>query len=71
VKDGLLSWQINRAVATFGRALEEKLHQVSSKASKQRDAERKMKQTLDKWMSSADPTDAPSKGRYRDPMATL
>lgn len=68
IEDELTAWSFDRAVQTFGQALENQLQKVSEKSKNKTSGQRKAQQELDKWLSSADI--APAKGRFRDPMAT-
>jgi hypothetical protein len=65
----LTAWSFDRAVQTFGTALEAAVKASTKKSKNQATADRKAHQTLDKWLSSADTKVAP--GRYRDPMAIV
>lgn len=67
IEDEVTAWFFDRAVNTFGNALESKLHQVTEKSKNRSSGQRKAQQELDKWLSSADTKVA--KGRFRDPMA--
>ncbi|QPX61871.1 tail assembly chaperone [Microbacterium phage DannyDe] len=69
VDDELTAWSFDRAVQTFGTALENRLHEVTRKQKNQAAANRKAHQELDKWLASADTKAVP--GRFRDPMATV
>ncbi|WNT45022.1 tail assembly chaperone [Microbacterium phage PhunaPhoke] len=69
VDDELTAWSFDRAVQTFGTALENRLHEVTRKQKNQAAANRKAHQELDKWLTSADTKAV--KGRFRDPMATV
>lgn len=70
-EDEVTCWSFDRAVQTFGNALESKLQKVARDSKKQAEADRKVTRELDKWLSSADPKDQNVKGRYRDPMALM
>lgn len=69
IDDELVAWSFDRAVTTFGSALENKLHQVTEKTKNRTSGQRKAQQELDKWLASADTKDAP--GRFRDPMKMI
>lgn len=69
VEDELTAWSFDRAVQTFGQALEAAIRTATKKTKNQAAADRKAQQTLDKWLSSADTKAVP--GRFRDPMATV
>lgn len=69
IDDELVAWSFDRAVTTFGSALENKLHQVTEKSKNRTSGQRKAQQELDKWLSSADTKAAP--GRFRDPMKMM
>jgi len=68
IEDELTAWSFDRAVQTFGSALENRLHQVTEKTKNQQSGQRKAQMELDKWLASADTKATP--GRFRDPMAT-
>lgn len=69
IDDELTAWSFDRAVQTFGGALENRLREVTKKTKTQAAADRKAHAELDKWLSSADTKAVP--GRFRDPMATV
>ena len=69
IEDELTAWSFDRAVQTFGSALENRLHEVTKKARNQAAASRKANQELDKWLASADTKAVP--GRFRDPMTSI
>jgi hypothetical protein len=69
IDDELTAWSFDRAVQTFGVALENQLHRVAEKTKNRASGQRKAQQELDKWLSSADTKAVP--GRFRDPMATV
>ena len=72
--DELTCWSFDRAVITFGTALENALNEVM-KNSKQKDPKLKemaVRNKLDQWLASGDPVveNAPvPKGKFRDPFA--
>lgn len=66
IDDELTAWCFNRAVQTFGNALENALHEVSKKA-KPKQAEQAVQNKLNKWLSSADPQEVRDKTQFRDP----
>jgi len=70
LEDEVTQWSFDRAVQTFGNALESKLQLVSRAAKKQKEAERKVERELDKWLSSADEEGTVTKGRFRNPTIT-
>jgi len=69
IEDELTAWSFDRAVQTFGSALENKLHQVSEKAKNSKAGQQKAQMELDKWLASADTKAVP--GRFRDPMSSM
>ena len=69
IEDELTAWSFDRAVQTFGGALEDALRTATKKTKNQAAADRKAHAELDKWLSSADTKAVP--GRFRDPMATV
>lgn len=64
-----MCWSFDRAVQTFGNALESKLQLVARSSKKPKEAERRMDQVLDQWLYSGDEPGKQQKGRYRDPAA--
>lgn len=66
VEDEVTAWSLDRAIQTFGNALENRLHEVTSKTKNKAAADRKSTAELTKWLSSGDKTT--TKGRFRDPM---
>lgn len=64
VDDDYVAYCLDRAVQTFGNALENRLHEISSKAKNKKTSEQKMAIELDRWLNSDSPN-AP--GRFRDP----
>lgn len=69
LEDELTAWSFDRAVQTFGLALERAIQEATEKTKNKSSGKRKAQQTLDKWLSSADTKAVP--GRFRDPMATV
>lgn len=69
IDDELAAWCFDRAIQTFGQALENRLHEIGEKSKNRKSGQMKVMQEIDKWLSSGD-TKA-SRGRYRDPVATL
>lgn len=69
LEDEVEAWTFDRAVLTFGNALESKLQLIARRAKKQKEADRKVAAELAKWLSSADGPSA--KGRFRDPMSRM
>jgi len=67
IDDELTAWCFDRAIQTFGGALESRLQEVAEKAKNRKAAKVKVNQELDRWLSSADTKAAT--GRFRDPMA--
>lgn len=67
IDDEVTAWSFDRAVLTFGNALESKLQIVARSAKKQKEAERRVQRELDKWLSSAD-SQASKARRFADPM---
>lgn len=65
-EDEVTCWAFDRAVQTFGNALENRLHEVSAATKGKQAAERKTQRELDKWLNSGD--DKSTSGRFRDPM---
>lgn len=68
LEDEVEAWSFDRAVLTFGNALENKLQLVARGAKKQKEADVRVKRELNKWLSSADPA-GKARGRFRDPMS--
>jgi len=70
IEGELEQWCFDRAVQTFGNALESKLQLIAKASKNQKSADRKVNQEADKWLSSAD---APGKttGRFADPASAL
>ncbi|WMI33125.1 tail assembly chaperone [Microbacterium phage RikSengupta] len=68
IEDEVTAWFFDRAVNTFGAALESRLHAVTEKTKTRSAGQKKAQQELDKWLSSADTKVA--KGRFRDPMSS-
>lgn len=69
ISDELTAWSFDRAIQTFGGALEQRIQQISEKAKDKATAQRKAQLEVDKWMSSGDTKVV--KGRFRDPMAEM
>jgi hypothetical protein len=66
IDEELTAWCFDRAVLTFGNALESKLQIIARNSKKQKEADNKVQRELDKWLASADPkTDT---RRFADPM---
>lgn len=68
--DEVEAWSFDRAVLTFGTALENKLQLVARNAKKQKEADQKVNRELQKWLSCMDDPLA-VKGRFRDPMSSM
>jgi hypothetical protein len=68
IQDEFTAWCFDRAVQSFGTALENRLHEVSEKTKNRASAKRKSMMELNKWLASADTKAA--RGRFRDPMAS-
>ena len=66
IDEEVAAWSFDRAVLTFGNALESKLQTIARNAKKQKEAERKIQRELDKWLASADVKEM--KKRFADPM---
>lgn len=66
VDEEVAAWSFDRAVLTFGNALESKLQLIARNAKRQKEAERKIDRELQKWLSSADPKT--TRRRFADPM---
>jgi len=72
IDEELTAWSFDRAVQTFGNALESKLQLTARSAKKQKEAERRVDRELSKWLTSADgPETSASKGRYADPALAM
>lgn len=69
IEDEVTAWSFDRAVQTFGMALENKLSDVTEKAKNRKSGQQKAQNELMKWLSSADTKAAP--GRFRDPMQSM
>ena len=69
IREELTAWAFDRAVTTFGNALESRLQEVAKSAKKQKVAEQRQNSELMKWLSSNDPEGTVAKGRFRDPMS--
>lgn len=67
--DELVAFCFDRAVLTFGNALENKLQEVAKNSKKQKEAERRTAIMFQKWISSGDSKTA--RGRFADPMDLL
>jgi hypothetical protein len=63
------AWSFDRAVLTFGNALESKLQLIARGSKKQKEADRKVAAELAKWLNSADGSS--TKGRFRDPVPKM
>lgn len=70
IDDEVEAWSFDRAVLTFGTALENKLQLVARNAKKQKEADQKVARELQRWLSCMDdPTKV--KGRFRDPAVSM
>lgn len=67
IEEEVTAWSFDRAVLTFGNALESKLQIVARSSKRQKEAERKVERELQKWLSSADDK-TKTKRRFADPM---
>lgn len=70
IKPKLTAYCFDRAVYTFGTALEARLRTVAETQKTQKAAERKALMELQKWLSSADTETKPA-GRFRDPLGGM
>lgn len=70
IDEEVTAWSFDRAVLTFGNALESKLQILARSAKKQKEAERKVDRELTKWLSSADDPNTKVR-RFADPMDVL
>lgn len=66
IDEEVTAWSFDRAVLTFGNALESKLQIVARNSKRQKEAERKVERELQKWLSSAD--SKTTRRRFADPM---
>lgn len=64
VVDELAAWCFDRAVTTFGLAVEGAIEKATAKAKTMEEAKRKGKRELDKWLR--EPDEGP---KFRDPAA--
>lgn len=71
IDDELTAWCFDRAIQTFGQALENRLHEIGEKAKNRKQGQMKAHQEIQKWLSSGDTKAQRGQGRFRDPMATL
>lgn len=68
--DPLVALCFDRGVNLFGTLLEEAVRVAAKGAKNEKAAEAAARRTLDRWLASADPVDAPrAAGRFRDPFA--
>jgi hypothetical protein len=67
IDEEVAAWSFDRAVLTFGNALESKLQIIARASKRQKEAERKVERELQKWLSSADDKNKVRK-RFADPM---
>ncbi len=67
IDEEVAAWSFDRAVLTFGNALESKLQIVARNSKRQKEAERKVERELQKWLSSADDKSSTAR-RFADPM---
>lgn len=73
IEEPVAALNFDKAVVTFGAALEEAIRKKTKKVKDQDEAERKAHDEVQRWISSADPVDSPSRNRsrFRDPMAGM
>lgn len=70
IQGELEQWSFDRAVQTFGNALESKLQLLARDSKNQKTADRKTQRELDKWLSSADKPGEKA-GRFADPVSAM
>jgi hypothetical protein len=68
IEDDFVAYCFDRAVQTFGVALENRLQEVSSRSKNKKTSEQKVAMELNRWLTSDSPN---SKGRFRDPMSMI
>lgn len=64
INDELAAWSFDRAVVTFGLAVEAAIDKATSKAKTMEESRRKAQRELEKWLR--EPGEGP---KYRDPAA--
>lgn len=64
IEDQFTAWCFNRAVVMFGLAVEHDIDKATEKAKTTKDAQRKAKTTLEKWLREPDTEEGP---KFRDP----
>jgi hypothetical protein len=69
IDDEVTAWSFDRAVLTFGSALESRLQTISQKSKNRAEAERRTSLELGKWLRSADPEGSTS--GFRDPAKVM
>jgi len=71
IDEEVVAWSFDRAVLTFGNALESKLQLLARNAKKQSEADTKIQREMDRWLSSADDPNVRTKGRFADPAGMI
>jgi hypothetical protein len=69
VTDEIAAWSFDRAVQTFGNALENRLREIADDAKNKKSAQMKIEREVDKWLNSDLPEGVIPKGRFKDPMS--
>jgi hypothetical protein len=69
VRPAYVAWCFDRAVETFGKAMEDAMRAAAEGAKNDKSAKAAAERVGSRWLASAETGEAAIRGRFRDPMA--